>query len=57
MIPREDFPNWIIERTSLWEVLLKETRPIVLYGMGDGALKILAACRHYGIPVSGIFTS
>ncbi len=57
MIPREELPNWIIEWTSLWEVLLKETRPIVLYGMGDGALKILAACRQYGIPVSGIFTS
>lgn len=42
---------------SIWKTLQREKRPIVLYGMGDGALKILARCRDYGIRVSGIFTS
>ena len=27
---------------SVWQVLREEKRPIVLYGMGDGADKILA---------------
>ena len=30
---------------SVWSRLKEETRPIVLYGMGDGADKILAP-RH-----------
>lgn len=43
--------------TSIWENLQSEQRPIVLYGMGDGALKILSRCREHGIRVSGIFAS
>lgn len=48
--------SFVSER-SIWETLREERRPIVLYGMGDGALKILSACRRYGIPVRGIFVS
>ena len=43
--------------SSIWKTLQSEQRPIVLYGMGDGALKILSRCREYGIKVSGIFAS
>ncbi len=48
--------SFVTER-SVWERLREETRPVVLYGMGDGALKILDACRRYGITVRGIFVS
>ncbi|MDD6034337.1 MAG: FkbM family methyltransferase [Oscillospiraceae bacterium] len=46
-----------IREESIWKTLPQETRPIVLYGMGDGALKVLDRCRQYGIPVAGIFAS
>lgn len=46
-----------IQEPSIWDRLQGETRPIVLYGMGDGALKILDACRQKGIQVQGIFAS
>lgn len=41
----------------IWERLQNETRPIVLYGMGDGAEKIYRQCQNYGIAVSDIFAS
>lgn len=41
----------------LWQQLQQETRPIVLYGMGDGAQKILNVCHDKGIVVRGVFAS
>lgn len=41
----------------LWEKLKLETRPILLYGMGNGADKILAVCERLSIKVSGVFAS
>lgn len=41
----------------LWHRLAQTRRPVVLYGMGDGADKILALCRRYGVPVAGVFAS
>lgn len=49
--------EFVTEKTSVWERLQAETRPIYLYGMGDGAVRILAAMRSYAIPVAGIFAS
>lgn len=46
-----------VNEKSIWEKLRGETRPIVLYGMGDGALKIMSACQKYGIKISAIFAS
>lgn len=46
-----------VSESSVWKTLQSETRPIVLYGMGDGALKVLRCCREYGIRVRGIFAS
>ena len=46
--------------TDLWQYLKSasdEGRPILLYGMGNGADKILAVCRAYGIPVADFFAS
>ena len=42
---------------SVWARLKEETRPIVLYGMGDGADKILAQFDRLGIRASGVFAS
>ena len=49
--------EFVTEKISVWERLQEETRPIYLYGMGDGALRILAAMRTFRIPVAGIFAS
>lgn len=42
---------------SVWRRLQKETRPIALYGMGDGADKILAQFDRLGIRASAVFAS
>ena len=41
----------------LWDELRDFPRPILIYGMGNGADKILALCREYGIAIAGIFSS
>ena len=46
--------------TDLWHYLKSQAdsgRPILLYGMGNGADKILAVCEAYGIPVADFFAS
>lgn len=41
----------------MWQKLKTCQTPILLYGMGDGADKVLAQCRQRGIPVAGVFAS
>ncbi|MBQ5760656.1 MAG: FkbM family methyltransferase, partial [Clostridia bacterium] len=41
----------------LWQALRAEERPIIIYGMGNGAEKVLDACAQYKIPIAGIFAS
>ena len=36
-------------KNDLWHYLAESTRPIVMYGMGNGADKIIAVCEKYGI--------
>lgn len=43
--------------TDLWHYLQSTDKTIVMYGMGNGADKILAVCEHYGIEVSDFFAS
>ena len=46
--------------TDLWHSLKAASdngRPILLYGMGNGADKIIAVCEAYGIPVADFFAS
>ncbi|MBO4338507.1 MAG: FkbM family methyltransferase [Clostridia bacterium] len=43
--------------TDLWQNLKERTEPVYLYGMGDGADKILDECIRQGIKVSGVFAS
>ncbi len=48
------------ERTDLWQRLKEISdagRPIVMYGMGNGADKILAVCADRGIAVADFFAS
>ena len=42
---------------DLWEYLAKTDKPIVMYGMGNGADKILNVCNERGISVSDFFAS
>lgn len=49
--------DFIKERESVWDRLLHTDKPIVLYGMGNGADKILDWCDESGVKVSGIFAS
>ncbi len=44
-------------KQDLWEYLQQTEKTVVLYGMGNGADKILKACEEKGIPVSDIFAS
>ncbi len=42
---------------DLWNYLRETQKPIVLYGMGNGADKIISVCDRYGIKISGVFAS
>ncbi len=42
---------------DLWESLSQTKKHILLYGMGNGADKILAVLAERGIPVTGVFAS
>lgn len=45
------------EHVSIWDYLSKMDRPIVLYGMGDGAIKVMNALSQYGKKPDAIFAS
>lgn len=42
---------------GLWEYLKTVEKPIVLYGMGNGADKIIKVLNEYGIKFDGVFAS
>ena len=46
-----------IEKVDIWEYLQTQQKPVVIYGMGDGAQKIINVCEQKGIKVSGVFAS
>ena len=43
--------------TDMWQRLARESRPIVVYGMGNGADKLFSRFSEYGITVSDVFAS
>ena len=51
------FDTKIIETESLWDTLALSHIPVVLYGMGDGAVKLLSILKKRGITPVGIFAS
>ena len=42
---------------DMWDTLASESRPIVIYGMGNGADKLLCKFDEYGIKATDIFAS
>lgn len=49
--------DFIKEKTDCWDFLKSTELPIFIYGMGDGALKIMRVFEQYKIPLSGFFAS
>ena len=52
-----DLINEIIKGGDLWSRLLKSEKNILVYGMGNGAEKLLDVCEKRGIKVGGVFCS
>ena len=52
-----DLMNSIDTSFELWEYLKNSGRPVFLYGMGDGAVKLLGIMKKRGISCSEIFAS
>ena len=50
-------PLNIKETTGCWEFLRNTDLPVFIYGMGDGALKIMKVFDEFGIPLAGFFAS
>ena len=42
---------------DMWDALSNETRPIVVYGMGNGADKLIERFKKYNIEISDFFAS
>ena len=49
--------NFMQETLSVWELLQQTKKPIVLYGMGNGADKIIDWCEANEVQVQGVFAS
>lgn len=45
------------ESSDLWSYLAQTPKTVVLYGMGNGADKILSVCQRYGVEVADFFAS
>lgn len=53
----ETMLDWIQEQEDVWQRLQRCEKPIVMYGMGDGAVKILQVMKRYGIKIEAMFAS
>ncbi len=51
-----ELPAYPVER-DMWDEIAAETRPIVIYGMGNGADKLIDRLAEYGVTVSDVFAS
>ena len=49
--------NFMQETVSVWDTLRQSKKPIVLYGMGNGADKIIDWCEANNVKISGVFAS
>lgn len=47
----------LIKEQNVWNTLKNDNKPVILYGMGLGAEKIMDTLSLYGINVDGIFAS
>ena len=46
-----------IHETDVWQQLAQSDKPAVIYGMGNGAEKIISVLKEYGVEVADIFAS
>lgn len=46
-----------LNEVSVWQFLINSNKPIIIYGMGNGADKVLALFEKYGIKCSGVMAS
>ena len=51
-----DMPKYPCE-ADMWDMLARESRPIVVYGMGNGADKLIARLEKYGVRIADFFAS
>ena len=49
-------PSYPVQE-DLWDMLAREDRPIVVYGMGNGADKLFDRLSLYGVTVADVFAS
>ena len=49
--------EWLKERKDLFSKLKSAVKPVVVYGMGNGADKVFELCRKNDIKISGVFAS
>lgn len=49
--------DYFLNKKSCWEFLQETKKPIFIYGMGDGCLKILKRFEAFSIKPEGIFAS
>lgn len=49
--------DFIKEKQDVWQILQLTDKPVVLYGMGNGADQIIDLCDRLQIKVAGIFAS
>lgn len=42
---------------DVWQFLADDNKPVVIYGMGNGAEKIISVLKEYGVEVADIFAS
>ena len=47
----------MFENYSLWDRLAESKKPIVIYGTGNGADKIIDALERYGVKPAAVFAS
>ncbi len=52
-----DMLDFIKEKQDCWDFLRTTELPVFIYGMGDGALKIMRVFEQYKIPLAGFFAS
>ncbi len=51
LLPPKDFSK------DFWSMIKQETRPVVVYGMGNGGDKLVARLSEYGVEVADFFAS
>lgn len=49
--------DFIKEEASVWERLQNTSKPVVLYGMGNAADRIIDWCEANGVRIQGVFAS